>query len=310
MLELNKEFRKLQDRWQALAETAPDYIVSIDSEGKILFLNRPITTSTIEEVIGKPATDFVFPEQRATLKNALAKVFKEGVPTEYEILARDNKKNPAWYHTRVAPVIIDGKVVSATLITRDITERKIMEEELKSARTFLEQKVAERTTELQKTISTLEATIESTADGIMVMDLDRKIIRFNKKFLNMWPVDEIYKKSGDGYLALKQASDLTINPKELLELTEFIYAHPDLKSANTLKLKDGRTVERYSQPQILNGKIIGRVWSFRDVTAQIRAEEERDSLLEKEQQARLDAEKLIRARDEFYYQKLKTYYNL
>lgn len=289
-----------ESKWRQLAETAPDIIISIGPDGKILFINRVVSTLTKSEVIGKQATDFVPPDHAPTLKKALKKVFTEGVTTEYEILGRTRNNGPAWYHSRIAPVIINGHVISATLVSRDITERKKMEVELREARDLLEQKVQERTAEIQKTLSLLEATLESTADGVMVMDLNRRIVKCNKTFLQMWPegMANPYEAS-DGYRALKIASELMLNPDEVIRRTEVIYANPAQKSADLLKLKDGRIIERVSNPQILNGKIIGRVWNYRDITLQLRAEAERDRLLEHEHHERIEAEKSVQSRDDF-----------
>lgn len=289
---IEKALRESESKWRQLAETAPDIIISIGPDEKIMFINRPVSPFTATEVIGKPATDFVLPEQVPILKKALKKVFSEGLTTEYEILSGNKSTNKSWYHTRIAPVIIDGRVISATLITRDISERKKMEVELREARDLLEKKVQERTAEI-------EATLESTADGIMVMDLERRVVRCNKNFLAMWSLSEDLKKTTDGVHILKVAAELAKNPEELKTTTENIYAHPEKKSVDIIKLKDGRILERISQPQILGGKIIGRVWSYRDVTLQLRAEAERDRLLEHEHQERIEAEKSIRARDDF-----------
>lgn len=292
--------RESESKWRQLAETAPDIIISIGPDEKIQFINRSVSSMATNEVIGRNAVDFVPPDQAAILKKALKKVFQEGVATEYEILSRDSGQGSNWYHSRIAPVIIDGRVVSATLIARDITERKRMEVELREARDLLEQKVHERTAEIQKTLSLLEATLESTADGVMVMDLNRRVIQCNKTFLQMWPegMANTYEAS-DGHRALKIASALMLNPDEVIQRTEAIYANPAQKSADLLKLKDGRIIERVSNPQILNGEIIGRVWNYRDITLQLRAEAERDRLLEHEHHERIEAEKSVQSRDDF-----------
>ena len=288
-----------ENKWKQLAESAPDIIISISREGKILFINRPITATSIDDVIGKEATSFVPPEHRPTLVAALDKVFNTGTPAEYEIMGNGSTSKGAWYATRIAPVIVDGEVISATLITRDITDRKNIEEKLKLSSESLEHKVQERTAELQEGLSKLEATLEATADGILVIDLNRRAMTYNKKLLKMWNVDESYMNNYISGTVIASIKDQLKDINGFLKMTEAIYSKPREKSYDVLEFKDGRIFERYSQPQWMNGEVVGRVWSFRDVTEQRRVAAERDRLLLNEHFARIEAEKSVQARDEF-----------
>lgn len=127
--------------------------------------------------------------------------------------------------------------------------------------------------ELKKTLSLLNATIESTRDGILVTDLKGTITSFNKNFLDMWHIPLYIIESRDDSKALGFVLDQLRDPDGFIKKVRELYAQPDAESYDMLQFKDGRIFERYSRPQRIEEKCVGRVWSFRDVTTQKRAEE-------------------------------------
>ncbi|BAZ16981.1 diguanylate cyclase/phosphodiesterase [Calothrix sp. NIES-4071] len=126
--------------------------------------------------------------------------------------------------------------------------------------------------ELEKSRSLHQATLESTADGILVVDNGGKIAGFNQKFVQMWGIPEAILVSGLDKQALKVALSQLKYPKEYIATIRELYVRPDAQVSDAIAFKDGRIFERYSQPQYVGGQIVGRVWSFRDITAQKTAE--------------------------------------
>ncbi len=119
---------------------------------------------------------------------------------------------------------------------------------------------------LEESIRLLEATIESTADGILVVDQDDRIISYNRKFAEMWQIPEEVLRQRKDRLAIEFVLDKLKDPESFVAKVEELYHHPDAESEDVIEFKDGRVFERYSQSRRLGDQLVGRVWSFRDVT--------------------------------------------
>ncbi|MEI7448099.1 MAG: PAS domain S-box protein, partial [Desulfomonile sp.] len=153
-------------------------------------------------------------------------------------------------------VLVGGAVVVLYVMAQsDIHSRKRGEEELK------------------KSLSLLHSIIESTADGILVVDSEGKIVVFNERFVEMWQIPQNVVESRDDDKALAFLLSQLTNPEAFLEKVSELYNQAELDTFDVIEFKDGRVFERYSQPQRIANKVVGRVWSFRDVTEQKRTDE-------------------------------------
>ena len=120
----------------------------------------------------------------------------------------------------------------------------------------------------------MRATLESTSNGILVTDANRAITGFNQNYIDMWRVPrEIVERQNHRQL-LEITSQQFKRPHEYLARIEEIYASSPAETFDVLELADGRVLERFSKIQVVEERNVGRVWSFRDITQQIRAEEE------------------------------------
>jgi diguanylate cyclase (GGDEF)-like protein/PAS domain S-box-containing protein len=117
------------------------------------------------------------------------------------------------------------------------------------------------------------ATIESTTDGILVVDSNGRWESFNRKFLTMWRIPGQITGSRDDDAALEFVLDQLEDPAQFLAKVRELYEEPAAESYDVLAFKDGRVLERYSLPQQIGGRVVGRVWSFRDITDRRRADE-------------------------------------
>jgi two-component system cell cycle sensor histidine kinase/response regulator CckA len=134
-----------------------------------------------------------------------------------------------------------------------------------------ERKQAEK--EKEQIISLQKATIESTADGILVIDHAGKITDFNQRFTQLWHIPDSVLAVRDDAQALHFIQEQLLDPQGFMAKVRELYAASDQESFDLLRFKDGRCFERYSRPQLISGQTVGRVWSFRDISERKRAEE-------------------------------------
>ena len=130
----------------------------------------------------------------------------------------------------------------------------------------IERKRAEN--ELEISHSLMTATLESTADGILVVDKSGKITSFNSKFVEMWKIPESILQSRDDQTLLSFVLNQLKDPEIFTNKVNEIYNNKEEVTTDFISFKDGKIFERYSQAQIFKGKSVGRVWSFRNITEQ------------------------------------------
>jgi signal transduction histidine kinase len=126
--------------------------------------------------------------------------------------------------------------------------------------------LTDATTARERLVSLLRATIEATADGTLVVDRDRKVVVHNRRFLSLWRIPSDLADSGDDAALLAFVRDQLENPDQFLREVEEIYASAETESISQIRCTDGRIFERYSGPQRLGDEVVGRVWSFRDIS--------------------------------------------
>ncbi|HMT06763.1 MAG TPA: PAS domain S-box protein [Pyrinomonadaceae bacterium] len=250
--------RSSEAQFRDLFENANDLIYTHDLDGNITSLNRAgeiITGYTREEALRVNISQVVAPEFLDKARQMTSEKLRGKTPTSYEvdILTKDGQRVLLDLSTRL--IMSNGVPVGVQGLGRDITARRRAESKLRD------------------TLSLFETTFESTADGIVVMGLDKQIVTCNKKFVEMWQVPQDMIDRKDGPALVQHVANNLVNTEEFLQRIGETYKTPDAALSEILELRDGRILERYSQPQYLDGKPIGRVASFRDITERSRAEE-------------------------------------
>lgn len=155
--------------------------------------------------------------------------------------------------------------------------------------------------ELRKTISLLTAALESTAAGILIMDEAGHIKGYNKEFASMWRIPNTILESQDDDQTLGFLADQLTDPEIARIDQKKLRERPRAETFRLASLRDGRVFEVYSKPQIIDNRIVGRVWSMRDATERIEANRELTRLLQKLEKTNQEMEKVNQELNDFAY---------
>lgn len=129
--------------------------------------------------------------------------------------------------------------------------------------------------DLQRSFSVLEATLESTADGILVIDSVGRIVNFNKRLVEMWKIPKHFVESQDNNLILGAIIQQLSGQQWFMEKFRHLKAAPgeeDDAGPEVIVLGNGEAFELTSKPQLIAQQSAGWVWSFHDITERKRTE--------------------------------------
>jgi len=252
--------------------TAPTFV--LDREHRVIIWNKAcedLTGIKAAEVLGTDKSWKAFyDKKRPVLADFVVDGNQQDIPAFYNsytksVLIPGGLQAEQWFQDlngrrtyilfTAAPLLNDqGELIAAIQTFDDISEFKKSEEKIWQA------------------LSLLGATLESTADGIMVRDQAGHITIHNNKFSEMWGIPESVIAAKDDNTIRLYVSDQLKNPQKFLNLTEELYKHQNIETCDLLEFKDGRIFERVSKPQLIANEVVGRVLSFRDITERTKAE--------------------------------------
>jgi diguanylate cyclase (GGDEF)-like protein/PAS domain S-box-containing protein len=207
---------------------------------------------TRDELIGRSLKEMT--ENISRGEKYLAEMLRTRETRSYESVHYRANGERVLFMISASEIEYEGRT-AILVIARDITERQRVKDEL------------------ERNFSLLNSTFDATADGILAVGLDNEVIAANSTFLDMWAVPhENGKPLMSSNEISKQVGSLLKDPSELLSLMQRSKDDPNEVHMATLELGDGRIIERFTQPQLCDGRTIGRVLSFRDITNQKRTE--------------------------------------
>ncbi|WP_152591263.1 PAS domain S-box protein [Nostoc sphaeroides] len=259
-----ESLQEIEERLQTLINATPDIICLKDGEGKWLLSNQAnLDFLQIEGVDYQGKTDSELAEFSNFYHDALLNCNKTDeqawqlgcVHRVEEVIPRPDGTVSSVDMIKAPLFHQDGRRKALVVLGRDLSDRK-------------QTQVA-----LENSLSLLNTIFESIQDGILVVDSLNNITSYNQKFLEMWSIPPELLTEPDHPQRLAYLANQLKDPNVFLQRVRELYSQPEVVSYDSLELCDGRVFERYSCPQRIGEQIIGRVWSFRDITQRQKAEE-------------------------------------
>lgn len=242
-----------------IVDTMADGLIVIDRDGRIQLVNHAVESLfgyTEDELRGGTIDRLVEREDvDSSRSDRVRALMHGGVVREIERVFRSRSGATIPVSVSMAAFSDEGGTRGMVMVLRDIRERRKAE------------------AKIRETASLLRSTLDSTGDGILVIDNDGRIVSYNQRLVNAWQIPQRVLDHGRGEELIRSILDTLKAPEAFLDAMMRASGLGDEQSFDVVELKDGRVFERVSIPRLLEGKVVGRVWSFREVTERRRAEE-------------------------------------
>ncbi|HEY6471581.1 MAG TPA: EAL domain-containing protein [Acidimicrobiales bacterium] len=249
-------------RFRSLVHNSGSVIMLVADDGTIQSVSGVITRllgHDPEVLEGRPLSGIVARDDRRELDAAFRAALRGATatnPVKVRVNLRRHDRGIVPFELNIVNLLDDPIVEGIVVTAHDATSQVSAEHDLSQA------------------LSRLTATLDSTADGILVVDNGGEITDFNQRFLDIWRIPDGTVARHDHVMTLRPAMDLLAEPTEIMSRLQELDVAADEETSDTFEFADGRVVERFSRPQRIGGAIVGRVYSFRDITDRKLLEEE------------------------------------
>jgi diguanylate cyclase (GGDEF)-like protein/PAS domain S-box-containing protein len=240
--------------FRSLVHNAGSIIMLVSNEGNLESVSGAITRLLgldPEQLEGRPLAGIIAERDRAEFLVALAAA-RRGATAASPVVARVGLRRHGGgdvpFELNFVNLLDDPTVEGIVVTAHDVAAQVSAEREVGDA------------------LSRLTATLDSTADGILVIDMQGKITDFNRQFSEIWGLPEDAVSRRDDVGSLRICLEQLVRPQDFVSRIEDLDIDPESEFFDLLEFKDGRVVERFSRSQRVDGDVVGRVYSFRDVT--------------------------------------------
>ncbi len=247
-----RKIKEERDYSENIIETIPSSIVVLDSKLRVLSANKAFYSTfqvTPKETLNHVIYDlgnrqWDIPNLKGLLEEVLP---KKKTIENFEVRHKFEKIGERVLQLNARKILNGGNSQLILLAIEDITAKKKSGEHL------------------SRTLSMLKSTLQSTADGILVIGPNGKVLSYNKKFLKLWNIPSKVAETNDDKKLLNYVFKQLKEPEKFIKRVDYLYAHPEKEDFEVIRFKDGRVFERCSMPAKLDNQP-ARVWSFRNIT--------------------------------------------
>jgi PAS domain S-box-containing protein len=244
----------------AIVHASADAIVGATMDGTVTAWNRgaeQIFGYSAEEVLGT-SLNVLLPSDRQAEAQELHHSLERGEPVHNLETVRIRKDGePVHVSMTVSPVRDEsGAITGFSCVAQDIMERNRARHQLETS------------------LSLMKATLDSTADGILALDKEGNLVSYNQRFAEMWRVPQSILDAKDTRAGTEFVADQLKDPEYFRQKIRRYFEGEELDPFDTIEFKDGRVFERYVHPQIVGGKTVGFVFSYRDMTRRTQLEQQ------------------------------------